>query len=144
MKKKKIPTNTDYFTYYNANPKQLICCDCVVRAISLATAKSWTTVVRELTEVGIENAMTISDPKLFPIYLKRLGFTQGKEPRDCCNRKMTVKEWMQREQIYPGNQKDIILVNAGSHHLACIIDGTVHDIWDSSRVTMHKYWYKSW
>ena len=110
----------------------------------MATAKSWTTVVRELTEVGIENAMTISDPKLFPIYLKRLGFTQGKEPRDYYNKKMTVKEWMQREQIYPGNQKDVILVNAGSHHLACIIDGTVHDIWDSSRVTMHKYWFKSW
>lgn len=38
---KKIPKNTASFTYFNANPKDKRSSDCVLRAISLASGKSW-------------------------------------------------------------------------------------------------------
>ena len=142
MKKELRMVNTEYYTYYNANPKNKYGGDCVIRAIALATGQSWEQTVRELTELGIKKGLVCNDKKLFPKYLESKGFIQANEPRDCCNRKMTVKEWMKEEQIYPGNHKSVIVANAGSHHLICIIDGTVHDTWDSSKQTMHKYWWK--
>ena len=142
MKKELRMKNTEYYTYYNANPKNKLGGDCVIRAIALATGQSWEQTVRELTELGIKHGLVCNDQKLYPKYLESKGFIQAKEPRDVCNRKMLVKEWMKEEEIYPGNHKSIIVANVGSHHVTCIIDGTVHDIWNSSTQTMHKYWWK--
>lgn len=143
MRKELRMHNTDCYTYYNANPKGKIGGDCVIRAIALATGQSWEQTIRELTELGIKTGYVLNDQHVYTKYLLLKGFTQCKEPRNAYNKKMTVKEWMQEEQIYSGNQKSVIVAKVGSHHIACIIEGTVHDIWNSSSQTMHKYWIKA-
>lgn len=142
MKKELRMKNTEYYTYDNVNPKGKICGDCVIRAIALATGQSWEQTVKELTELGLKKGLICNDQNLYPKYLESKGFIQCREPRDINNKKISVKEWMHEEQIYPGNHKSVIVANVGSHHVTCIIDGTVHDIWNSSNQTMHKYWWK--
>ena len=129
---------TEFYTYVNVNPKNRICGDCVIRAISDSLNQSWETTVRELTELGIKHGLVLNDKKLYPLYLKLKGYVQYAEPRDVCNRKMTIKEFIIENQLYKCN----IICNAGSHHVICIKDGKVHDIWNSSNETIHKFWRK--
>lgn len=130
--------NTDFYEYTNVNPKDKYGGDCVVRAIALACGQSWEQTVREMTEFGIKKGFLLNDEHVYSKYLESKGFVQCKEPRDVCNRKMTVKQWIIEEQITKG----IFVIKAGSHHLSCIVDGKVKDIWNASKVTMHKYWFK--
>ena len=130
--------NTECYTYLNLNPKGKFDGDCVIRAIALATNQAWEQTVRDLTELGIKKGLVCNDKKLYPLYLKEKRFIECKEPRDCFNYKMSVKDWLKGEKL-----DDIIIVaNVGSHHITCIKNGSVHDIWNCSTQTMHKYWYK--
>lgn len=142
MKKDLRMINTDSYEYTNVNPKDKHGGDCVVRAVALACGQDWVTTVREMTELGIKLGFVLNDKHTYIKYLLNKGFMQCKEPRDINNRKMTVKEWLKREGICESNQKCTIVANVGSHHVTCIVNGKVHDIWDSSRQTMHAYWLK--
>lgn len=129
--------STEWYEYTNVNPRNRICGDCVIRAIALVTGQSWETTVREMTEMGIKKGLVLNDKDLYPEYLKSKGFIECKEPRDCCNRKLSVKEFAIQEQV----DYDFI-ANVGSHHVAAFKNGKVRDIWNSSNETMHKYWVK--
>lgn len=133
--------NTEFYEYTNVNPKNKYGGDCVIRAIALATGQSWEQTIRELTELGIKKGLVCNDSKLYPKYLESKGFIQGKEPRDVCNRKMSIKQWIIEEQINE-DSNTVYVINAGSHHVTCIKNGKVRDIWNSSNQTMHKWWYR--
>lgn len=126
--------NTDFFSYYNANPKNNYCSDCVARAISVATNQSWEDVIRDMTEYGIKKGLVFNDKKCIKSYLKAKGWVKHKEPRDWDNMKMTAKDYLRNNYITTA------IANLGTHHVAAIIDGQVVDTWDSSRQTMHTYW----
>ena len=138
MKKALRMIDTDYYKYVNVNPKDKHGCDCVIRAIAHATNQTWETTIREMTELGIKMGYVLNDEHVYSKYLLSKGFIQCKEPRDACNRKMSVKEWIDGQRT----NKYIIVANVGSHHVTSIIDGQVHDIWNCSHNTMHKYWIK--
>ena len=142
MNKERRMIGNDYYEFVNVNPKGKLKGDCVIRAIANACNQSWEQTIREMTELGIRKGLVCNDTTLYPKYLETKGFTEMKEPRDVCNRKMTIREWMEEEQIYPGNHTTAIVANVGSHHVTCIKDGKVQDIWDCSHNTMHKYWFK--
>ena len=129
--------NTEFYEYENVNPKGKFGGDCVIRAIANALDQSWEVTVRELTELGIKKGFLCNDKHLYPQYLESKGFRQMKEPRDVNNRKLTVKEWLKMM----GPVKTIV-ANVGSHHVTCIKDSRVRDIWNSSGETMHAYWVK--
>lgn len=130
--------NTEFYQYENVNPKNKFGGDCVVRAVARALGQSWETTVREMTELGIKMGFVLNDKHVYDKYLVSKGFVKCKEPRDVCNRKLDVKDWIIMEQIARGK----IVANVGSHHVTCIIDGVVHDIWNCSKDTMHVYWFK--
>ena len=131
--------STEFYEYTNPNPFNRIGGDCVIRAICLATGQSWEQTVKELTELGLKKGYICNDQKLYPIYLKEKGFVEMNEPRDVCNRKLSVKDFIiQRE----GMTIKPIVANVGSHHVAAIVNNKVRDIWNSSTQTMHKYWVK--
>ncbi len=127
---------TKVYKYVNVNPKNKYGGDCVIRAIANALNQTWEQTVRELTELGIKKGLVCNDRKLYPKYLESKGFVPQKEPRNEFNRKITIKNWIENNNI----NKGIYVVNAGSHHVVCIKNGMVEDIWDSSRSIMHKYW----
>lgn len=129
--------STAWYEYTNMNPRNRISEDCVIRAVALITGQSWEQTIRELTELGIKHSYVCNDSKLFPIYLKQKGFECMNEPRDGYNKKMTITEFL---RVHP-DYTDFICV-AGSHHVTCVKDRKVRDIWNSSNQTMHRWWVK--
>ena len=130
--------STEFYEYTNVNPRGKICEDCVIRAVALITNESWESTIRQLTEMGIKKGYVCNDSRLFPEYLKTKGFVQMPEPRDVCNRKMTIKEFLIENPEYTD-----FICGAGSHHITCVKGGKVRDIWNSSTTTMHKWWVRA-
>lgn len=136
MRRQEKYPNNDFFTYFNANPKNKIGGDCVIRAICTATNQSWETTIRELTELGIKLGYVCNDKHVYEKYLESKGYYKHNEPRNDDNKKMNIREFIKKYDI-----KNAI-AHAGSHHLVAIVDGKVHDIWDSSKATAHVWWRK--
>lgn len=137
MKRTQKYPETECFHYVNVNPKGRFRGDCVIRAISDALDQPWETTVREMTEMGIPKGLVLNDSTLYPMYLKSKGFVQRPELRKPDNTRMTVAEFIRQTR-----PEGAVVMNAGSHHVICIKDLKVRDIWDSSRQTAHKYWVK--
>lgn len=126
--------DTDTFKYYNANPKNNFCCDCVVRAISYATGNTWEDTIRDMTEYAISKGNVFNDPRLIKSYLKHKGWVKHKEPRDIYNKKMSARDFLRYNNLSKA------IANLGSHHIVAIDNSRVVDSWDSSYQTMHCYW----
>ena len=131
----KIPQNTSTFTYYNANPKGKKTSDCVIRAICTALNKDYETTTRELLEFWLKSGYEMCDVKCFGKYLESKGWKKQKQPRKVDNTKYTGKEFV---KYFKGT----CLANIGGHHIVCIKDGKVFDIWDSTDGCIGNYWTK--
>lgn len=137
--------NTSTFTYHNANPRNKLTTDCVIRAITTATDIPYNQVVMELAELQCKTGYDDGDVKLYDLYLKQKGFRKEKQPRKSDNTKYTGKEFCKALQSDYGYVigKDIrIVANIGGCHVVAIVDGKVHDIWDSTYKTIGNYWVK--
>ena len=132
---------TSYYKYTNLNPKNKYVSDCVIRAIANACNQSWEDTVREMTELGIKHGLVLNDKKLYPMYLKLKGFKEMKEPRDYNNQKLTVKDWLCTRDYHLWHTYSIV-ANVGSHHVTYIKNDKVHDTWNCSCNTIHKWWVK--
>lgn len=130
--------DTSTFHYYNANPKNKVGDDCVIRAICTALNQSWEQTVRELTEVGIKYGYVVNDPNTYKRYLKAKGWTIHKQPRKVDNTKFIGKEFC--KNIVKQNQNYI--AHIGGCHIVAIINGKVNDIWDSTDGCIGNYWIK--
>lgn len=139
--KRKIPENTNYFKYYNANPKNNVTCDCVIRAICTAMNKPYDDVLTELFEYSKRQSLMMDDKKLYANYLKDKGWVKLKQLRKWDNKKYTGKELC--DELHEGleihtvegydiNENTNIICHIGAHHLTCIINGYVNDTWNSS------------
>ena len=69
---RKIPNDTKSFHFYNANPKNLRTGDCVIRAISLATACSWEATYQNLFDIAMQTKRLANEVETFNEYLKRI------------------------------------------------------------------------
>ena len=150
---KKIPKNTPYFTYYNANPKDKRSSDCVLRAISLATGKSWDEVLDDLVVFSHKYKEMPNDKKCFSKYLESMGFEIQKQPRKSDNTKYTGREFCNLlNGLYTDSTTDTvtsydIVAKIGGHHLiAILLDNDnrykVFDIWDSTDGSIGNYWIR--
>ena len=59
-----------------------------------------------------------------------------KQPRKSDNTKYIGKEFC---KMFKGT----CVANIGGHHIVCIKDGKVHDIWDSTDGCIGNYWIKT-
>lgn len=123
------------FIKYNNNPKQKKTNDCVIRAISLATGKSWQEVYRELAEQGIKCGLMINDRTNWKTYLKHLGYNMEKMPRKYNNKRYTVEEFV--DEIAHKNWTYIVKV---ANHLTVVKDKKLYDTWDCSHKCVGNYW----
>ena len=141
-REQKYPS-TSTFRFYNANPKNRIGGDCVIRAICTALNQSWEQTVREMTELGIKEGRVLNDQSLFPKYLEKKGWKKMPQPRKDDGTKYTGKEFCREVTQYPFNYPDRIIANIGGHHTVAIIDGRVWDIWDSTDGCIGNYWVEA-
>ena len=105
------------FRYYNANPLGRRVNDCTVRAISLATERSWDETYEELSKFAQAQAIMLDETAYIDEYLER------KFEKICgCkgNVKITVGDFVEKNPV--GTY--LITMNG---HITCCIDGCIYD-----------------
>ena len=110
------------FIYYNANPLGRRVNDCTVRAISLATNRTWDEAYEELSKYAQEQAImpdevTYIDEYLEKKYIKICGCKD--------NYRISVGDFVEQNPI--GTY--LITMNG---HITCCIDGYIYDTFDPS------------
>lgn len=151
-RKAKYP-NTDTFTYYNANPKNKITTDCVIRALCTAMEKPYNDVVMELARMQCETGFDMSENSLIDRYLQKNGWTRCKQPKKWDGTKYTGKEFC-RTLSHPIYSEELnltdkpfnwhrVVANLGGHHIVAIVEGTVYDTWNSTAGSIGIVWVKA-
>ena len=119
------------FVNFNANPKNKLGCDCVVRAISTAMSEDWITVYRELCDLGAELYDMPFNKDVFGEYLKRKGWIwypckteNGKRPKVC--------------NFDKANSAILRVAN----HLVYVSNHEYYDTWDCGNKAVYGYWTK--
>lgn len=129
--------NTQVFTYNNVNPKNKLTGDCVYRTLSLAMNKPYNEVVMELAKFHCETGYQPTCE--YGKFLEKNGWIKFKQPRKLDNTKYTGEEYCKSLQAsninkLPNIEYDYsrIICNIGEHHVTCIINGKINDIWNCS------------
>ena len=121
------------WVYANPNPCRQEEPDCVVRAIAIATGKTWDEVHWDLCELSHRKCTMPSVNWLWGLYLSKHGFEKFLLPETCpaC---VTVREFAAR---YPDGT---YVLGTGTHAVA-VVDGNWMDAWDSGDETL-TYFYR--
>lgn len=123
------------FIEFNINPKNKRTKDCVIRAIAIATNKTWEAVYRELTELGIKKGLILNDRNNWKAYLKNLGYEKQNMPRREDRTRYTLEEFC--DEIAEDNQIYIVKV---ANHLTVVKEKNLYDTWNCSRKSVGNYW----
>jgi hypothetical protein len=124
-------TNTATFTFTNTHPKGIVTLsDCVYRAISIATGKTWLEVYDELTDLGRELLAPPNDPKTFTAYLDKL---YGRKEVKVNSKRLTGADLARQHPT-----KTYVIRTA--NHVATVKGGKVRDTWDSSKKSGYIIW----
>lgn len=108
---------------YNPNPNGVYVEDCVVRAISVVTGRSWDDIFVHLCLQAYIMKNMPSVNKVWGTYLSSIGFTRFMLP-DRCPDCYTVRDFCVDNPI------GSFILATGSHVIA-VIDGDYYDAWDS-------------
>lgn len=110
------------FVYYNNNPFKRHVNDCSVRAIALATNRSWNLTYKELSDYARKEGITFSEVEFINEYLSR------RYPRYCEKERDKV--------VTVGDFSDLKLKGRWlctmGGHITCVIDGVIYDTFDPS------------
>lgn len=116
----------------NPNPLGKQTSDCVVRAIAIATERSWRRVYRELCDLGDVEAEMPNVNYVWGLDLKQHGGQQFLLPESCPSC-LTVRAFCERYR------DGIYVIGTGSHAVA-VIDGDYYDSWDSGNEVPSYFW----
>ena len=116
----------------NPNPLGKMTGDCVIRAIAIATNRSWREIYRELCREGEMQGDLPNSNAVWGKYLRERGAEQFLLPESCpaC---ITVRAFCQR---YP---KGVYVIGTGDHAV-CVIDGDWYDSIDSGSAVPTIFW----
>lgn len=150
-RKQKYP-DTDYFHFYNANPKGKMTTDCVVRAITVALDQPWEQTIREMAEMSIKTGYMLNENMGMDKYLQSKGWIKCKQPKKPDGTKYTGKEFC-RTLMHPRYSEELnicnksfnihhIVANIGGHHTVAIKSGQIWDTWNSGEGSIGVVWVK--
>lgn len=125
------------FIQFNANPKDRNVGDCVIRALSKATGKSWEEVYDDLYVIGRKKKRMMNDPHTYKEFLKNNNFTIQPAERDFNGKVLLVEEFADQISKF---QKDRIFIIHTRKHLTVVINGDIYDTWNTSKQKTGKYY----
>ena len=144
--------DTNCFHYFNANPKNKVTSDCIIRAISTATGISYENVMKDLYELSVKTGYMLNDDKCYSTYLKILGWKKYKQPRKEDNTKYTGEEFCEYCEEYSDTTyvpyiRGNVIAHIGSHHMVAFMKEAhnkyrLYDIWNSLDGCIGNYWVK--
>ena len=120
------------FVCVNPNPNGMFAEDCVVRAIAIATNRSWDDIYVHVCLQGwiVKNMPSVNS--VWGRYLNSIGFEKLYLPDQCPNC-YTVRDFCR------DNPYGIYILATGSH-VICVIDGDYYDAWDSGDEVPTSVW----
>lgn len=120
------------YVHANPNPNGMYVEDCVVRAIAIATDRSWDYVFAHvcLQAYIMKNMPSVN--KVWGTYLNSIGFSRYPLPTNCPDC-YTIRDFCDE------NQNGIFILATGSHVVA-VIDGDYYDAWDSGDEMPTEVW----
>lgn len=118
----------------NPNPNGVYSDDCVVRAISIVTGKSWDAVYFNLCMQGYLMKNMPSANKVWGTYLKSIGYDRMPIASTCPDC-YTVRDFSEE------NRYGKYILATGSHVVA-VVDGNYCDAWDSGDEMPIEVWRK--
>lgn len=130
--------DTSTFHYFNANPKNRVTDDCVIRAISTALNQDYNKTLMELVELSIKTGYMLNCKECYGKYLEQKGWKKCKQPRRANNTKYTGIEFC--KQI--ADKKRTYIAHIGGNHIVAILNGKVNDIWNSTDGCVGNFWTK--
>ena len=119
---------------HNINPYRKYTGDCVIRAIGIATNKSWDDVYLDIALEGFVMKEMPSDNDVWASYLKKEAFKRYIIP-DSCPDCYTISDFAN------DNPVGKFILATGSH-VVPLIDGNYIDTWDSGQETVVYYFEK--
>ena len=111
------------YVHANPNPNGAYVEDCVIRAISIATDRSWdeTAIYLFLQAFIMKNMPSVN--KVWGTFLSSIGFKQYQLPNACPDC-YTIRDFCE------DNPFGVFILATGSHVVA-VINGDYYDAWDS-------------
>lgn len=122
------------FKKYNANPINDNVIDCVVRAISVVTDRTWDETYMWLSVKGFEMKAPFVSNHVWGAYLKDLGFNRYIIPNTCPDC-YTIADFCMDNPI--GN-----FILATQHHVVAVKDGYYYDTSNSGGEIPLYFWKK--
>ena len=135
IRQEKYP-DTNYFHYYNANPKNKFTEDCVCRAVTAATKENYATVLRAMCELSLKTGYSAFGGKGIESYMKSIRWVKHSQPRKPDNTKYTGKEFCEL------NPNITCVANIGGNHTIAIVNGKIWDTWNSASGCIGNYYTK--
>lgn len=116
----------------NPNPAHKYVGDCVVRAIAIATNRTWLSVFDDLYVTARKNFDMMESNDTWGKYLYELGFGPFLLPESCPSC-VTISEFAKRFQ------RGTYIIGTGSNAVA-VINGDYYDSWDSGCEVPSYFW----
>ena len=125
------------YKYYQPNDKDLKdkYGDCVIRALTKVTDKTWLEVFDEVVPFAREHQCMPNSPICYEAYLKKNGFVYSGISNIKGIKRPKVESFAQE------HPKGKYLLRV-AHHVVALVDGIYYDTWDSGFCSMYGYWYK--